>query len=75
MLDLKEICKNPERIKQGMRDRNMDPTIVDNLVALNMERIALKIKTDELRRIRKQGSQQYFGNIRETKGFDGLGIA
>jgi len=41
MLDINLIRENPERVRQSLRDRQMDASVVDGLLEMNEQRRAL----------------------------------
>ena len=50
MLDLKFIRENPEVVKQTATNKQLDPSVVDQLIVADEKRRELQQKTDELRR-------------------------
>lgn len=57
MLDIKLIRENPELVRQGLLNKNAKD-VVDEILALDEERRALILKTDELKAKRNQASAQ-----------------
>lgn len=49
MLDLKFIRENADLVKEGARNKNLDPGVVDTLVAADEERRSLQVQRDQLR--------------------------
>lgn len=57
MLDIKLIRENPELVRQGLLNKN-SKDIVNEILAIDEERRALILKTDELKAKRNQASAQ-----------------
>jgi len=49
MLDINFILQNPEKIKKAARDKNLDPTIVDQLIETDKKRRQLIIEIQKVR--------------------------
>lgn len=71
MLDLKYIRENPEKVKQGINNKN-EKDRVDEILGLDEKRRNLISKTDELKAKRNQVSQQV-GQMKKS-GQDASGI-
>ena len=54
MLDIKFIRENPEKIKKATRDKQLDPKVVDRLLAVDRKRRNLLQKVDRLRAARNK---------------------
>jgi seryl-tRNA synthetase len=54
MLDIDLIRKDPEKIKEGVRDRGLDPKIVDRLLKVDETRRQLIIEVDKFRQERNK---------------------
>ncbi len=49
MLDIQVIRDNPEKVKKACQDKNLDPLVVDKLLAIDRKRTALINKVQEIR--------------------------
>ncbi|MBI4042188.1 MAG: serine--tRNA ligase [Deltaproteobacteria bacterium] len=58
MLDLKFICKFPERVKEALRQRNLGPGPVDDMLSFNERRTAIIHEVEELKRQRNEESKK-----------------
>jgi seryl-tRNA synthetase len=58
MLDLDLMRKHPEQVREGMRKRDQDPAIVDEILALDEKRRALLQDVEALRATRNRVSKQ-----------------
>lgn len=67
MLDLKFICKFPERVKEVLRQRNLGQGPVEDLLSFNERRTAIICKVEELKRQRNEESKK-IGELKRTGG-------
>jgi seryl-tRNA synthetase len=58
MLDIELIREQPEVVREGMRKRNDDPTIVDELIEVDERRRSLLQEVESLRALRNRVSKQ-----------------
>ncbi len=59
MLDIKVIRENPEKVKIAMKSRNKDmDSLVDEVLAIDVERRALMTKTDALKQEQNEASKK-----------------
>lgn len=58
MLDVNFIRENPEKVKEGIRKKQYDPSLVDKVLELDKRRRELLQKTEELRAERNRISKQ-----------------
>lgn len=58
MLDLKLIRENPDLVKEGVKKKQTDPGVVDQLLRLDEKRRKLLVKTEELRSKQNKASNQ-----------------
>jgi len=58
MLDINLFRDNPETVRQGLRRRRMDPSIVDEVVALDLQRRDLLIQVEALKAERNTVSRE-----------------
>jgi seryl-tRNA synthetase len=49
MIDLKDLLKEPEKYKRNMRERNLDPSLIDEIVDLKKRLNSLIKEKDEIR--------------------------
>ena len=49
MLDIKLIREDPEKIKDNLRKRGMDPQLVDQLIDIDEKYLKVQRRTEELR--------------------------
>lgn len=49
MLDIKTIRENPDRVKQGCKNKNLNPDVVDNLLSVDEKRRSIMMQVQELR--------------------------
>ena len=49
MLDIRRIRQNPEELRTALINRNADPAMADELLALDERRRELIVKSDELK--------------------------
>lgn len=67
MLDIKFIRENPEKIKKATQDKQLDPKIVDKVLAIDKRRRVLLQKTDSLRAERNKLKKEEVERGREIK--------
>lgn len=72
MLDITYIRENTEKVREGVRKKQSDPSLIDQILKLDQERVSLLQKTEELRRERNEisgkserGSNQRGKEIKE----------
>ena len=58
MLDLKFIRQHPDKVKQACQHKNLDPTVVDELLTLDQQHRQLLQRVEDLRAQRNQLNQQ-----------------
>ncbi len=58
MLDIERIRDQPEMVREGMRKRNEDPSIVDELLKIDLRRRELLQEVESLRALRNRVSKQ-----------------
>ncbi|MBP3329809.1 MAG: serine--tRNA ligase [Clostridia bacterium] len=59
MLDIKVIRENPEKVKAAMKTRNKDmDSLIDEVLAIDVERRALMTKTDALKQEQNEASKK-----------------
>lgn len=58
MLDIKLIREEPERVRQGLRDRNEDDAVVDDILRLDERRRAILVEKEGLQARRNELSKQ-----------------
>lgn len=68
MLDIKLIRKDPDLVKDSMRRRGMDPTIVDHLLILDSEWRSLVKRLSFIRHQKKQLERQIAESMKEKDG-------
>jgi len=62
---VKWIAGDPERVKEGLRRRRLDPDLVDDVLSLNGRRRAIQARIDHLKHLlRKRGSRELKLQIR-----------
>lgn len=64
MLDLKFIRENADLVKEGARNKNLDPGVVDTLIAADEERRSLQVQRDQIR----QQSNEVAESIKQGVG-------
>ncbi|MEW6252572.1 MAG: serine--tRNA ligase [Planctomycetota bacterium] len=67
MIDLKRIRENPELVKRAARDKNMDPGVVDRVLAVDARRRALETEFNELRYQQNQAGERIARAPKEEK--------
>lgn len=72
MLDVKLIEKDPELAKQQLKNRNMSPDAVDQIISLNQKKSSVLKETEALRNQRNVISKE-FGELKK-KGGDVSGL-
>ena len=66
MLDIKQMRKNPEKFKQGLRDRGENPAVIDDVLALDVRLRELKTERDRLRhKVNKMTKRYYEKHVKE----------
>ncbi|MBI2268140.1 MAG: serine--tRNA ligase [Candidatus Blackburnbacteria bacterium] len=58
MIDINLIRENPEKVKEGVRRKQYDPSVVDCVLELDKRRLGLLQQTEELRRERNEISKE-----------------
>jgi len=58
MLDIKLIREEPERVREGLQKRQMDPSVVDQIISLDEKRRDLIIKVEDMRSERNTVSKE-----------------
>ncbi len=58
MLDIKFIRRSPEDVKNALKRRKMDPSIIDTLLGKDEKRRKIIAKADELKKIRNEESKK-----------------
>jgi seryl-tRNA synthetase len=58
MLDIKLIREHPDLLRKALESRGLDSSIVDKILALDLQRLELISKIDALRRELKIGSKE-----------------
>jgi len=69
MLDIKEIRKNTDRVKNGLIARREDPLIVDRVLELDRKLRNLKAERDELRHQLKVASRKFYEDHKNLSGY------
>jgi seryl-tRNA synthetase len=64
MLDIAFIREQPQKVKAGLESLGADPTVVDEIVALDVRRRELLTEVEELRAERNRVSKQ-IGRLRD----------
>jgi seryl-tRNA synthetase len=54
MIDVKDLLKDPEKYKRNMRERNLDPSLIDEIIDLKKRLNSLIKEKDEIRSFIKQ---------------------
>jgi len=67
MLDIRRIRNDPDRYREGMKKRGLDPSAIDEVIALDEERRRLIADVEELRRRRNENSKLVSRLKREKK--------
>ena len=71
MLNIKLIRNEPDKVKEGLASRGIDPSIVDDVLELDKEVRRLKTERDKLRHERKIASREYHEGHKEDLIDDG----
>ncbi|MHB8807158.1 MAG: serine--tRNA ligase [Anaerolineaceae bacterium] len=69
MIDIKLVREEPQTVKEGMQKRNLDPSVVDELLAIDEERRELLQKVETLKAERNTVSRE-IGAIKEKSERD-----
>ncbi|MEF3245238.1 MAG: serine--tRNA ligase [Caldisericaceae bacterium] len=67
MLDPNLIRSNPEKVKKGIANKGVDPTLVDQFLEIDKKRREVIVTVDDLRHKRKELSQTIGKLIKESK--------
>ena len=67
MLDLREIRENPEPVREGLRRRGVDVSLLDEALELDEERRSVLPRLEELRREKNEASKR-IGELQRTEG-------
>jgi len=59
MIDRALLRTDPDSIRKGLRDRGMDDSVVDRMIALDRRVRELARERDELRRLRKEKAKAF----------------
>jgi seryl-tRNA synthetase len=69
MIDIKLVREEPQTVKEGMQKRNLDPSVVDELLAIDEQRRELLQKVESLKAERNTVSRE-IGAIKEKSERD-----
>ena len=68
MLDIKEIRRDPDRVKNGLIARREDPFLIDRVLELDHKLRKLKSERDELRHQLKVASRKFYEDHKNLSG-------
>jgi seryl-tRNA synthetase len=69
MLDMKLIREEPERVREGLQKRQIDPSSVDNMIALDEKRRQIIVQVEDMRSERNSVSKE-IGRMKDKAARD-----